>query len=96
MLSLALALLPLPASYYLGNKGEPLLAVIAPLLLIIALGLVCASWWLLLAIMWPISRFSSTVDRRCMVFPIDICLIADTKCVACLVKGPVARPLIAY
>jgi GPI inositol-deacylase len=48
------ALLPLGPSYYLGTRGEPVFGILAPILLVIATGLVSASWWLILLIMWPL------------------------------------------
>lgn len=54
--SYIVACLPLPSKYYLGNRGEFLLAPIAPLLLLIVTGLVSISWWILLLLMWPIGR----------------------------------------
>lgn len=45
--SFAVACLPLPTNYYLGTKGEPLLAPIAPVILFIVTGLVLVSSWML-------------------------------------------------
>lgn len=42
-----LSVLPLPETLYLGNKGTLFLTPIAPLLLFIASGIVCVSWWVL-------------------------------------------------
>ncbi|KAJ8085833.1 GPI inositol deacylase [Marasmius tenuissimus] len=58
------SLLPLPEEYYLGNAGEYFFALIAPLLLTLATGLVCVSWLLLTVLMWPIGRIGRTFMRR--------------------------------
>lgn len=55
------SLLPLPENYYLGTKGEPLFSPIAPLLLLIASGLVCVSWWVLVILMWPVRKLGMLV-----------------------------------
>ncbi|KAG1905635.1 PGAP1-like protein-domain-containing protein [Suillus fuscotomentosus] len=52
--SFVVALLPLSPGYYLGTRGEPFLAFLAPVLLVVATGLVCVSWWLVLLLMWPL------------------------------------------
>ncbi|KAG2134442.1 PGAP1-like protein-domain-containing protein [Suillus bovinus] len=65
--SFVVALLPLSPGYYLGTRGEPFLGLLAPVLLVVATGLVCASWWLILLLMWPlrfISRLLPTTSRR--------------------------------
>ncbi|KAJ3826754.1 PGAP1-like protein-domain-containing protein [Lentinula raphanica] len=62
--SYLLALLPLPESLFMGLRGEWLYAPIAPLLLMIASGLVCLSWWLLVALMWPIGKISHLFSAR--------------------------------
>ncbi|KAI9574304.1 PGAP1-like protein-domain-containing protein [Boletus coccyginus] len=50
------ALLPLGPNYYLGIGDESgmLRAVLAALLVGVAVGMVCISWWLLAALMWPL------------------------------------------
>lgn len=48
-----IGLIPAPADFLLGNRGEPVLAIIAPLLLTIAAGLVCSSVALLKIVLWP-------------------------------------------
>ncbi|KAH9482359.1 GPI inositol-deacylase [Psilocybe cubensis] len=45
--SFFLATLPLPVMLYLGNNGTFFLTLLAPLLLFVASGTVCVSWWLL-------------------------------------------------
>lgn len=52
--SFVVALLPLSPDYYLGTRGQPFLAFLAPVLLVVATGLVCVSWWLVLLLMWPL------------------------------------------
>jgi len=49
--SLAFSILPLPQSLYMGNGGVFLLAPITPLILLIASGLVCVVWWILLLLL---------------------------------------------
>lgn len=51
-----IALLPLGPNYYLGIGDELgiLRAVLAVLLVGLATGMVCISWWLLVAFMWPL------------------------------------------
>ncbi|TFY70018.1 hypothetical protein EVG20_g2909 [Dentipellis fragilis] len=63
-ISFGLALLPLPADYLLGNSGEAVLAPLAPVLLLIATGLVCVSWFILLALIWPFSRILRSTGRE--------------------------------
>ncbi|KAJ4479140.1 PGAP1-like protein-domain-containing protein [Lentinula aciculospora] len=62
--SYLLSLLPLPDYLFLGMKGEWLYAPIAPLLLLIASGLVCLSWMLLVALMWPVGKISHLFSAR--------------------------------
>ncbi|KAL1664296.1 PGAP1-like protein-domain-containing protein [Schizophyllum commune] len=54
---------PLPESLYLGTRGEPLFAPISALLIALAGGLVYASWWLLVALMWPIGKIAGVLSR---------------------------------
>ncbi|KAH9019092.1 PGAP1-like protein-domain-containing protein [Lactarius hengduanensis] len=54
--TLAISLLPLPRDYVLGNGGEIVFAPLAPLVLLIATGLVTVSWWVLCITMWPIRK----------------------------------------
>ncbi|TFK43831.1 GPI-inositol-deacylase [Crucibulum laeve] len=63
-LSLVVAFLPLPEIYFLGNTGEPLLAPIGPLILLIASGLVCVSWWILSALLLAIGKVSKAAFGR--------------------------------
>ncbi|KAG2368585.1 PGAP1-like protein-domain-containing protein [Suillus spraguei] len=49
--SFVIALLPLGPEYYLGTRGEPFLGLLAPVLLVVATGLVYVSWWLILLLM---------------------------------------------
>jgi len=62
--SLVVSFIPLPEKYYLGNRGEPFFAPIAPLLLLLASGLVCISWWVLVVLMWPLGKFGRLVFGR--------------------------------
>lgn len=68
--SLLIAALPIPAEYYLGTNGEILFAPIAPILLLIASGLVCISWWILVALMWPIGKLGALIFRRSIPYRI--------------------------
>ncbi|KAL1734367.1 PGAP1-like protein-domain-containing protein [Schizophyllum commune] len=54
---------PLPESFYLGTRGEPLFAPISTLLIALAGGLVYVSWWLLVALMWPIGKIARVLSR---------------------------------
>ncbi|KAF9464808.1 GPI-inositol-deacylase [Collybia nuda] len=90
LFSLICSVLPLPAAYYLGNSGEILFAPIAPLLLLVASGLVCISWWFLVILMWPIGSLGrsifgrrredfrvhrSTVVSMCLIFALIFLLV---------------------
>ncbi|KAI9064870.1 GPI-inositol-deacylase [Trametes sanguinea] len=63
-LAYAVSLLPLRAGVWLGNRGDPVFAPLAALLLPIAFGLVCVSWWLLLALIWPLKSVMRRFGRR--------------------------------
>ena len=56
IVSFMVACLPLPTNYYLGTRGEPLLAPIAPVILFIVTGLVSVSWWILTIFMWLVGH----------------------------------------
>ena len=56
--------IPLPKLFYLGNAGEPLFAVIAPLILIISSGLVIAVWWVVSVLLSATRVMSGIVFRR--------------------------------
>lgn len=58
------ACVPLPSNYYIGTKGELLLAPIAPLIVFIVTGLVCVSWWILVILMYPLARLGRLQSRR--------------------------------
>jgi hypothetical protein len=62
------SLAPLPAEYLLGNQGEPYLAFISPLIVVIAAGLVCASWFVLILIMYPLGRVAGFLFGRYVYF----------------------------
>ncbi|OJA08129.1 hypothetical protein AZE42_04157 [Rhizopogon vesiculosus] len=55
--SFVVALLPLSPNYYLGTRGEPFFGLLAPILLVVATGLVTVSWWFILLLMWPLRLF---------------------------------------
>ncbi|KAF8165658.1 GPI-inositol-deacylase [Crassisporium funariophilum] len=57
--SLLMSVIPLPESIYLGNKSSLLFAPIAPLILLIASGLVCVSWYMLVLLLTVIGKASS-------------------------------------
>ncbi|OBZ70020.1 GPI inositol-deacylase [Grifola frondosa] len=61
--SYVFSLVPLPAGFWLGNRGEPIFAPIAPLLLLIVTGLVFVSWWTLSLMLWPLSRILGMIGR---------------------------------
>ena len=61
--SYVISFLPLPSSFWLGNQGEPLLAPIAPLLLLTSAGLVCVSWWLICILERALSFVTRMVPR---------------------------------
>lgn len=54
--SFVVALLPLGPKYYLGTRGEPFFGLLAPVLLVVATGLVSVSWWLILLLIWLLGR----------------------------------------
>jgi glycosylphosphatidylinositol deacylase len=62
-----IALLPLGPDYYLGIGDElgVLRAVLAALLVGVAAGMVCVSWWLLVALMWPLRLLGRGSIQRC-------------------------------
>lgn len=62
--TLVLSLLPLPKDYVLGNGGEVIFALLSPLVLLIATGLVAVSWWVLCVVMWPIRKAGRFLSRR--------------------------------
>ncbi|KIK67657.1 hypothetical protein GYMLUDRAFT_215793 [Collybiopsis luxurians FD-317 M1] len=62
--SFVVSLFPLPEQFFLGTGGDWLLALIAPLLLMIASGLVCVSWALLVLLMWPIGKISHMFSAK--------------------------------
>jgi len=54
--TLVISLLPLPKDYVLGNGGEVFFSLLAPLLLLLATGLVTVSWWALCVLLYPIRK----------------------------------------
>jgi GPI inositol-deacylase len=65
--SFIISFVPLPENYYLGNRGEPMFAPLAPFLLLLATGIVCLSWWVLQVLMWPIRKFGPSAFGRCVM-----------------------------
>jgi len=61
--SFVVACLPLPTNYYLGTEGEPLLALIAPVMLFIITGLVQVSCWMLGILIWIIGCIELMFSR---------------------------------
>ena len=62
--SFFVSFVPFPVDYYLGNEGHPLFAPLAPLLLLVATGMVCVSWWTLEVLMWSIGKVGVKVFGR--------------------------------
>ena len=62
--SLVFSVIPLPETLYLGNNGNLLFAPIASLILLIASGLVCVSWWILGGLLSVIGRAISFLFER--------------------------------
>ncbi|KAG2037278.1 PGAP1-domain-containing protein [Suillus americanus] len=62
--SFIVALVPLSPHHYLGTRGEPFLGFLAPVLLLVATGLVCVSWWLILLLMWPLRFFTRLLSPK--------------------------------
>ncbi|KAK0461784.1 PGAP1-like protein-domain-containing protein [Desarmillaria tabescens] len=56
--SFVFSIVPLPANYFLGTKGELCFSSLAPLFMAIAYGLVVISYWFLLALLWPLRLLS--------------------------------------
>ncbi|KAF9006681.1 PGAP1-like protein-domain-containing protein [Cyathus striatus] len=65
-LSFIVSIIPIRESYYLGHEGQPMFALIGPLLLITASGLVCITWGLLSTLIWFIAEFNKLlpISRR--------------------------------
>ncbi|EKM59762.1 uncharacterized protein PHACADRAFT_85765 [Phanerochaete carnosa HHB-10118-sp] len=64
LLALLTSFIPLPVGVLLGNRGEWLLAPIAPLLLLTVTGLVAISWTMVLALMWPLKTLTRRFPSR--------------------------------
>ena len=71
-----IALLPLGPNHYLGIGSELglLRAVLAALLVGVAAGMVCVSWWLLVALMWPLRLLGRGSIQRCGMTTISLSL----------------------
>jgi glycosylphosphatidylinositol deacylase len=59
-----ISFVPLPKQYYLGGGGDPVFSPLAPILLLVATGLVCVSWWLLSVLMWPMGLIEAVLVGR--------------------------------
>ena len=62
--SVLVALLPIPPGYYLGTGGEILFAPIAPVLVLLASGLVFVSWGLLKCLIWLLAMLKRFIPGR--------------------------------
>lgn len=62
--SLIISALPFPEWAYTGNQGLLFLAPIAPIILLIASGLVCVVWWILFALLAVIGKLSTFIYGR--------------------------------
>lgn len=60
--SFGLSFVPFQPVAWLGNNGEPLLSPLAPLILLIAAGLISVSWWLLTLLMWPLKLLHARLN----------------------------------
>ena len=49
-LSMVVSLVPLPSNLWLGNSGEGIFALIAPVILVLSTGLVCLVWHIIAGI----------------------------------------------
>jgi GPI inositol-deacylase len=56
--SFVFSFIPLPVHLWLGNKGEPLLAPLAPIMFLAATGLVSVSCWLITILKYPLYYLS--------------------------------------
>ena len=63
-MSVVVSFVPLPAGMWLGNVGEPVLAGLASVLLVVVFGLVCVSWAVVNGLLVATSRALSCVVRR--------------------------------
>ncbi|KAH8094931.1 PGAP1-like protein-domain-containing protein [Cristinia sonorae] len=62
--SLLLSLLPLPHGFWLGNAGQPIFAILAPLLLVVVTALVSLSWCILDGLLWLLGLFVKLTRLR--------------------------------
>ena len=70
-----LALFPFGPDYYLGIGDElgVLRVVLAAFLVVAATGMVCVSWWLLVALLWPLRLlWRGSIQRYVTVNKISI------------------------
>lgn len=89
--SLVFSVIPLYETLYLGNNGNLLLAPIAPLILLIASGLVCVSWWILAGLLSVIGRGSSVLFRR----SVFVCLINMIWPLTCALSQVEEKPWVS-
>ena len=68
--AVVISFIPLPRGYVLGNAGEAIFALHAPLVLLIATGLVSVSWWALYIAMWPLRKSRRVLARYVVKNPI--------------------------
>lgn len=62
LLCFTFSFIPFRAHVWLGNEGEPMLAILAPLMLLVATGLVIVSWWVLSSLSWSLTRLHRMVN----------------------------------
>lgn len=67
-LSFVVSFLPLPSYVWLGNIGEPVFSLLAPLIIAMCAGLVNLSWWILRASMATSNLFVSFTERYLFYF----------------------------
>ncbi|TFK66578.1 PGAP1-domain-containing protein [Pluteus cervinus] len=64
LVSFVMGFVPLPEKYYLGTRGEPIFALLAPFILLLASGLVFIVWGVLSVLMWPFGILGRRISRR--------------------------------
>lgn len=81
-IAFVVSFLPLPEDLWLGNSGSPLFAPIAPCLALIALGLLCVTWWLLRLLMLPLRltfRFRSRFGTLSLLYDKRLTMITTSQ-----------------
>ena len=76
--SLLFSVIPLSEALYLGNNGNVLFAPIAPLILLIASGLVCVSWWILAGLLSMTGQASRFLFGRSVLFVYEYIVVTDS------------------